>query len=352
MKIEFEDEDFEKTQNEKKKLEKRLKKEQEELKKIRQKEEKIQKKIKEQQQKEQEEEKKREIKENKIKKKKELKEKKQQEKEILKENNKINLQDEDAEEIEEDKKHFFSFKLLFLILLIIIIGLVIYAIKSPNFIISEIQASRMGNGENVTKQEVIKKADSLIGQNIFLLDFDKVNNELSQIPFIKTTKINRIFPNTIEILYSERIPYVLINSGDTNFMLDNKGKILKISNEENSENLLIVYGISLDNLKEGDFLSGKESTKFRNIVYFIENITHINFKYDVVSIDYGESDKLKFKIANQDLEIIYGEINKDTISDKMLYIQEIIKEIGDIKGTLDISAENYSEKVILSKNLE
>ena len=128
--------------------------------------------------------------------------------------------------------------------------------------------------------------------------------------------------------------------------------ILEIKKENENYELPIIYGIETDEFIPGQKLSGTASLKFENSVYLLETAEHVNFDYVVSEINYTNSEEVRLSINEENIQIVYGKIQKEILSDKIAYLNEIIKELNNKKGTLDISSENYSEKVIFTEILK
>ena len=75
------------------------------------------------------------------------------------------------------------------------------------------------------------------------------------------------------------------------------------------------------------------------------------FGYDISNIEYSV-DGISFLIKNSELTVKFGNVKKNQINDKLLYLKEIITQsiTQGYKGTLDISSDNYNEKSVLINN--
>ena len=55
-------------------------------------------------------------------------------------------------------------------------------------------------------------------------------------------------------------------------------------------------------------------------------------------------------LKDSDIVIVFGEFERDLVQDKLLYLEEALSVLKGEKGELDISSENYLEKVIFSRD--
>ncbi|MDU2157911.1 FtsQ-type POTRA domain-containing protein, partial [Clostridium sp.] len=117
------------------------------------------------------------------------------------------------------KKRNKIFKRLILGLFVIIIGIIIFIYKSPIFNLKKINISGLVTLSNDSLQEKLKYH---IGQNIFTIDYNEIEKELRENPYIKEIKVNKKGINSLNINIKEnKIAYYF----------ESDGKIKAINNE-------------------------------------------------------------------------------------------------------------------------
>ncbi|MBO5141849.1 MAG: FtsQ-type POTRA domain-containing protein [Clostridia bacterium] len=235
------------------------------------------------------------------------------------------------------------------LLIFIAIGIIAGCLTTPTFDVVHIEAM---NGQNVTSGEIQKYFSGIKGKNTFLVNISETEKSIETHPYIYKAKITRKLPNGLEVNYIERNPYAIIKYIESYVLIDKYGYILEIKKENENYELPIIYGIETDEFIPGQKLSGTASLKFENSVYLLETAEHVNFDYVVSEINYTNSEEVRLSINEENIQIVYGKIQKEILSDKIAYLNEIIKELNNKKGTLDISSENYSEKVIFTEILK
>ena len=250
----------------------------------------------------------------------------------------------EANQKNEKKSSGTSIFIFFFILIIISLG--IGVIFSPSF---DVVGVVIKDGENVSSGEISVAADVKIGENILKQNYKTIVNNVSSIPYIKDVSIKLLFPNKIEIDYEEREPYSLIKYLESYIVIDKFGYILEIKKGNDLYDLPVIYGIEMDNCELGTMLKDTARIKYQNIVLLLETARQREFPYNIYEIDYEKIGEMKFWVKDIEIDIIYGEINKNTISDKLSYLAGILKKIEKKEGKLNISSDNYLEKTIFTE---
>ena len=254
---------------------------------------------------------------------------------------------------EESIDLFKVFKTIIKILLITaaVIGIlvVIWGLASPTF---NIKTIKIGKTVNVDKKEILKIASGDIGYNIFTTDFKKLEKQIEELPYVYKAEITRELPDEIYIELQERKNFFKIKVEDSIMIVDQYGYIMST---ESGDICMVpmVNGFTQNIYKVGETLSGKDATKFKNIKYFMDVSQSIDFEYRISSMDYSNTNNLEFYIMDLDINVSYGEIDKNNLSEKMIYLKEILNACikNGFKGELDISSDNYYENAILNKKV-
>lgn len=239
-----------------------------------------------------------------------------------------------------------SKKILIFVLVMILIGLAAGCLFSPVFNIVEVRAD---NGINVTSGEVLEKASIPIGVNIFRINDGKILSSIESLPYVKSAKIYRIFPDTISLKFEEREPYAIVKYLESYAIADKYGYILEIKKENTLTTLPIIYGLDTGDFVTGQKLTDTSLTKYENCVYLFETANKINFEYIFNEVNYDDSTNVKLYIAERDMDIIYGSVYLDDIEEKLSRLSSVLKELGDQKGKIDMSNDDYNSKIVFTK---
>lgn len=245
----------------------------------------------------------------------------------------------------EDKieKNNTGLKFLIFFLFLIIIGLSIGILFSPAFNLNEIIIS---DGINVKKEEISNIINVKYGENILKQNYKTLKKDVKSLPYIADAKIKIRFPDKLEINYTERKPYAFVKYLESYFVVDKFGYLLEIKKDKENIDLPVIYGIDVDEYKLGEKFSDTSSVKLKNVVTLIETAEQREFKYTIREINYEEISEVKIWLDSQEIEIIYGQIDKNIISEKLKYLEQILENLNGKKGRLDVSSEEYFEKSI------
>ncbi len=237
-------------------------------------------------------------------------------------------------------------KFLIFVFIMILVGLTAGCLFSPVFNIIEVRAD---DGVNVTSGEILEKANIPIGVNIFRINDRKIISSIESLPYIKSAKIYRAFPDTIILKFEERKPYAIVKYLESYAIVDKYGYILEIKKENTLTSLPIIYGLDTGTFVVGQKLTDTSLTKYENCVYLFETASKINFEYTFNEVNYDDSTNVKLYIAERDMDIIYGNVYLDDIEEKLSHLSSVLKELGDQSGKIDMSNEDYNSKIVFTK---
>ena len=237
-------------------------------------------------------------------------------------------------------------KFLIFVFIMILVGLTAGCLFSPVFNIIEVRAD---DGVNVTSDEILEKANIPIGVNIFRINDRKIISSIESLPYIKSAKIYRAFPDTIILKFEERKPYAIVKYLESYAIVDKYGYILEIKKENTLTSLPIIYGLDTGTFVVGQKLTDTSLTKYENCVYLFETASKINFEYTFNEVNYDDSTNVKLYIAERDMDIIYGNVYLDDIEEKLSHLSSVLKELGDQSGKIDMSNEDYNSKIVFTK---
>lgn len=234
------------------------------------------------------------------------------------------------------------------LLTFIFVGIVAGCLVTPTFDVTEILVE---DGINIKASEIQGYFSMVKGKNTFLVDKKSIEEELEKHPYIYQAEISREFPNKLKVQYLERKQYASIKYIESYIFLDKYGYVLEIKQENTNTDIPVIYGIEKENFISGNKLEGVAALKYENIVYLIETAESAKFNYTITKINYTDLDEVELDIKEADIKVIYGEIQKELLSDKIMYLNEVLKKLDGKRGILDISNENYTERGIFSEKI-
>jgi len=257
--------------------------------------------------------------------------------------------EKENEKRKKEKRKQTSLVVSTFLLIFITIGVIAGCLVTPAFDITIIQTV---DGNNVTAAEIQRYFSRVKGKNTFLVDTSEIEKEIETHPYIYQAIVTRHLPNKLNVTYKERKPYAFLKYIESYVLMDKYGSILEIKQENDMPELPIIYGVEAEEFVAGQKLDGKANLKFENVVYLLETASHTGFDYTISEINYTDTEEMRLSITEMNIEIIYGSIQRTILNDKVNYLNEVLKELKNKKGTLDISSSNYSEKVIFKEILK
>jgi len=262
--------------------------------------------------------------------------------------NKTYIEQENNKRKKEERKNT-SVLISSFLLVFICVGVIAGCLTTPTFDVMLIYAE---DGTNVTSGEIQNFFSNVKGKNTYLINTAEIESNIATHPYIFKAEISRKLPDGLEVKYYERKPYSIIKYIESYIFIDKYSSILEIKKENDDPELPVIYGVETEEFIPGQKLEGIAKLKFENVVYLMETAEHVDFDYTISEINYIDAEEIRLLIDGLNVEIIYGKIEREILNDKVTYLNEILKELEDKKGVLDLSSANYSEKVIFTEILK
>ena len=241
--------------------------------------------------------------------------------------NRINKQ----REIEQKRRKKRKNTLVLLLLIIILACIGAFLSTSPSFKIQEISVK--GN-EQLTKEKVEELAEIKKGDNIFLQMRKVLEVKLKQNGYIKDAKINKIYPNKIEIEVIERKKQFQIKTETENYIyIDEQGYILDCSTEK--QELPTITGMDITeteaiNMKR---LAENDLDRMENILQIREECQKIEVADKITQIQV--KDEYVLNLENEGIIINLGDASD--LKNRMYYVSAIMKQEAGNKGTIYVN---------------
>ena len=223
-----------------------------------------------------------------------------------------------------------QFKRISIITIILIMGGAIFATKSNVFIIKKVAI--LGN-PIMSGEDVKKRTENLIGQNIFFINKNNIMNEAKKNPYVESVEISREYPKQVNIKVSEKQGIYCVEKDGYNYILNNECILLEKTDNIENRNLVNVKGINLKDVELGDkALDNNRILKLLDTFYQIIKINPTNYNINVIDA----SDLMNIKVYIGAVEGRIG--NDENIPDKMNKLLHIIEnpDIGITKGYVDV----------------
>lgn len=226
---------------------------------------------------------------------------------------------------------------IFLILLIIVI---IVLLSSVLFCINSATLSFTGTAIQTDTQKIQNELNSkAFNQNIFLINENKIISEIEkENPYIKVINIERIFPSSLKLHYTERKELYQLELNDNSYaVLDCYGKVLRISES-------ITENVSLDfdyvNVNISDFLTDENIILATNVYKAFTMITEDEKQYNQELFKaYFKNISINNNVIN--LKTVFGavisfEYDNNNLANLIYQGLEILESLNDLQRQTEI----------------
>ena len=232
-------------------------------------------------------------------------------------------------EIEQRKRK--NRKILLIILLVIVISICLgaYLLTSPTFKIQEISVK--GN-EQLPKEKVEQLAEVKKGDNIFSKVGEVLKVKLKQNGYIEDEKINKIYPNKIEIEIKERKKRFQIKTESEKYIyIDEQGYILDCSTEKLE--ITTIIGMDITEISNKKRLDEKDLNKVENILQILDECKKIEIADKITQIQV--KDDYILELENNGITINLGDVTN--LKNRMYYVNAILKQEAGNTGTIYVN---------------
>lgn len=219
---------------------------------------------------------------------------------------------------------------IFIAIIILIIGVIIFATKSNVFIIKKVAV--LGN-PTMSGEDVKKRTENLIGQNIFYINENNIINEAKKNPYVKNVEISKTYPKQVNIKISEKLGIYYVDKDGYKYILDSESNLLEKTDNVQNRSLVNVIGIDLKDVELGNkTLDNSRMLEFLDVFYQIIKSNPTNYNINVIDV----TDLMNIKVHIGNVEGRLG--NDENIPDKMNKLLHIIENpnIGIVKGYVDV----------------
>lgn len=212
------------------------------------------------------------------------------------------------------RRNFFRF----ILSLILISLLIVFALKTDFFVINDIKV--IGN-KNITKDTLINASSINIGENIFKISISSAEKSIKKLPYTKEINIMRKFPKGIAIEITERKEMAQIKDISSFILIDEEGQVLDIK-DNNKENLPIIIGLKIKNKKPGNNIFSDIDSK--NKLDFIKEGYDLGLLQKIKEVDMADNNNINLTLI-EDIGVAFGTL--DNVKYKLDLLDEILRDI-------------------------
>ncbi len=222
-------------------------------------------------------------------------------------------------------------KRIILGLFLFILGIIIFIYKAPIFNLKKINITGLVTISNESLQEKLKYN---LGQNIFTLDYNKIEKELKSNPYIQEVKIRKNGISSISInVVENKIAFYLI-SNDKIQAINNEGVIVEEIDSLGDRKLTKLSGVDVSEKEVGSkILDSNELSEVLDTFYKMIEVIPEELKISEINI--LDLNNIICYIGN--VEIILGD--SLDLMNKVNIALNLIEQGTITKGYIDLSFE-------------
>lgn len=235
------------------------------------------------------------------------------------------------------KKRIRRRRFLRIVLLIVILFITLRLLRQSSYF--NIKSIDIKGNKLVKKDFIEDNIDIKENENIFNISVLRAKRDIKDIVYVKDVKVNRKYPNKINIEILEREEIIQLKIMNKYIILDKDGIILNIIDKKKN-NILSIEGIKMENNITGENIGNKINEYIEDIETekFVENCMETNLINILSVIKLENVEKIEI-ITKEDKLIEFGDISNSE------YKLDLLKEIFNYIKKEDIE---YT-KIIMNK---
>jgi cell division septal protein FtsQ len=211
------------------------------------------------------------------------------------------------------------------------------------FIISGVDVK----GVKQLREEDLKDIAAVFtGQNIFRVDIDAAMQKAAAIPWVKESRIYRKLPNRITMVFTERVPFAVLDTGSARYLMDEDGTVIeRLAKERVPEWPLPVIAIRGYHARPGEQVAAAGMAEARTLID--EIAARGGWKPEDITIKADSPDSLSVVYAEHEFKIGSGRY-----SEKLRRLAEVmadVKQRGLDIAYVDLRPERQAA-VMVKKN--
>lgn len=214
-----------------------------------------------------------------------------------------------------------------IMLFLAIVVFVIVCLFTPIFNISSVtvEGNKILTDQAVTEASGIKKGD-----NLFLADTAKGEENINALGYVDKVEIKRKFLARIVIEVTETTEAAYMSFSGNYVGISTDGKILSITKTSKLKpKKAVISGCALKEAVKGEFIEGKKEEKTQAVKLVLKTLKDNSLLSSVKKIDISDLDKISFTL-NSDTKIIIGETQQ--FDYKLKCLNAVLDELGEVRG--------------------
>lgn len=191
-------------------------------------------------------------------------------------------------------------------------------------------------------EEIIRVSDVEIGDNLIFLSKTKLNNKIAEeLPYVRSVKVKRKLPSTLELQVTKTEGYMAIASDGYFTLLDKSGKVLERDLEIIGENIVLANLGEVTSANVGETVVLKNAKTFEKLEKVLAECENVKIK-DITAIDLSDIYNIKLVYQGR-ITLELGETNDNNLHSKLALGKESIdiqdKENNLYRGTINLTVD-------------
>jgi cell division protein FtsQ len=160
-----------------------------------------------------------------------------------------------------------------------------------------LEAIEVKSDGNLTRESILRAADVAEGKNIFAINLPKVREQLSALPQVEESRVQRILPNKLVISVQERRPVAWVVPPETNvgsfnfenaYLVDRRGILLKTKSLATEYlGLPLIIGVDTSNCQAGQPLEQDDVKAALDLIRASAEILQGRFQIQSIDVSKG-----------------------------------------------------------------
>jgi cell division septal protein FtsQ len=136
--------------------------------------------------------------------------------------------------------------------------------ENPDYFLTDVRVTTDGA---LTREQIVHAIGVLEGRNIFTVDLARARGEIDRLPQVERAEIQRVLPNRIDIVVTERRPIAWVTArpeedptaSDKSFLIDVRGVMMRSRTMlPEYYHLPVISGVAVDNFAPGQRVNSFE----------------------------------------------------------------------------------------------
>jgi cell division protein FtsQ len=197
-------------------------------------------------------------------------------------------------------------------------------------------------GSQLRQENILALSDIQTGISTFALDLEMIGSKIEENPWVRSARVERIFPRQVNIVVEERVPAAIVNLGYL-YYLDRSGEVFKVLGAEDSLNFPVVTGFERSDLLANPRLGQEHLKKIVALIDDLEKRSSFNLS-QVSEIHQEKNGGLTLFTVTGGVKVKLGE---GRLTDKLNRLERIYAQLKPRLELLDYIDLNVDKRIIV-----